>query len=387
MVGRRGFPLSLATRVVDFGRALRQAGMPVDSQRIGVAQRALTLVDLSSKAAVCDALQACLLSRIEDRPTFLRLFDALFSEAQDVGGKPTDMNAINDLAGDAMHAPTPAEDPRAAPPADDDTATEGMSAVQRLRQADFAKLTSTEWAAVTRLADQSRLKLPKFRLRRVVRSRRRGVLDWRETMRRAQATDGELLDLGWRAPRWQTQPLLVLIDTSGSMAAYARTTLACLHPMTRGVPLRIFAMGHQLSELTFAFRERDTDAMLKAAGRAIVDYAGGTRLANCIDALRLQGRALVSGRRPQVVIISDGLDTGEIHDLQIAMAWLTGHARRVVWLNPLMRYAGYQPIARGPSVLAAHVDAMLTGHNLASLDSLSRSLSQAVQRGNTVGMV
>ena len=383
MVGRRGFPLSLATRVVDFGRALRQAGMPVDSQRIGVAQRALTLVDLSSKAAVCDALQACLLSRIEDRPTFLRLFDALFSEGQDVGGTPTDMNAINDLAGDAMHAPTVAEDPRATPPADDDTATEGMSAVQRLRQADFAKLTPTEWAAVTRLADQSRLKLPKFRLRRVVRSRRRGVLDWRETMRRAQATDGELLDLGWRAPRWQTQPLLVLIDTSGSMAAYARTTLACLHPMTRGVPLRIFAMGHQLSELTFAFRERDTDAMLKAAGRAIVDYAGGTRLANCIDALRLQGRALVSGRRPQVVIISDGLDTGEIHDLQIAMAWLTGHARRVVWLNPLMRYAGYQPIARGPSVLAAHVDAMLTGHNLASFDALSRSLSQAVQRGNT----
>ncbi|MGA1069311.1 MAG: vWA domain-containing protein, partial [Burkholderiaceae bacterium] len=371
MVGRRGFPLSLATRVVDFGRALRQAGMPVDSQRIGVAQRALTLVDLSSKAAVCDALQACLLSRIEDRPTFLRLFDALFSEGQDEGGKPTDMNAINDLAGDAMHAPTPAEDPQATPPADDDTATEGMSAVQRLRQADFAKLTPTEWAAVTRLADQSRLKLPKFRLRRVVRSRRRGVLDWRETMRRAQATDGELLDLGWRAPRWQTQPLLVLIDTSGSMAAYARTTLACLHPMTRGLPLRIFAMGHQLSELTFAFRERDTDAMLKAAGRAIVDYAGGTRLANCIDALRLQGRALVSGRRPQVVIISDGLDTGEIHDLQIAMAWLTGHARRVVWLNPLMRYAGYQPIARGPSVLAAHVDAMLTGHNLASLDALS----------------
>ncbi|MFZ9989602.1 MAG: vWA domain-containing protein [Burkholderiaceae bacterium] len=383
MVGRRGFPLSLATRVVDFGRALRQAGMPVDSQRIGIAQQALTLVDLSSKAAVCDALMACLLSRIEYRPTFLRVFDALFSGDPDADGHPTGVNAINDLQGDAAYASTRTDERREAPPADDDTATEGMSAVQRLRTADFAKLTPAEWAAVTRLADQSRLKLPKFRLRRVVRSRRRGVLDWRETMRRAQATDGELLDLGWRAPRWQSQPLLLLIDTSGSMAAYARTTLACLHPMTRGLPLRIFAMGHQLSELTVAFRERDTDAMLKAAGHAIVDYAGGTRLANCIDALRLQGRALVSGRRPQVVIISDGLDTGEIRDLQIAMAWLTGHACRVVWLNPLMRYAGYQPIARGPSVLAAHVDAMLAGHNLASLDALSLSLSQAGKPGNT----
>ena len=383
MVGRRGFPLSLATRVVDFGRALRQAGMPVDSQRIGIAQQALTLVDLSSKAAVCDALLACLLSRIEDRPTFLRVFDALFSGDPDADGHPTGVNAINDLQGDAAYASTRTDERREAPLADDDTATEGMSAVLRLRTADFAKLTPAEWAAVTRLADQSRLKLPKFRLRRVVSSRRRGVLDWRETMRRAQATDGELLDLGWRAPRWQSQPLLVLIDTSGSMAAYARTTLACLHPMTRGLPLRIFAMGHQLSELTVAFRERDTDAMLKAAGHAIVDYAGGTRLANCIDALRLQGRALVSGRRPQVVIISDGLDTGEIRDLQIAMAWLTGHACRVVWLNPLMRYAGYQPIARGPSVLAAHVDAMLAGHNLASLDALSLSLSQAVKPGNT----
>ena len=153
MVGRRGFPLSLATRVVDFGRALRQAGMPVDSQRIGVAQQALALVDLSSKATVCDALQACLLSRIEDRPTFLRVFDALFSEGQDVDGHPTDMDAINDRQGDTAHAPTPAKDPRATPPADDDTATEGMSAVQRLRTADFAKLTPAEWAAVTRLAD------------------------------------------------------------------------------------------------------------------------------------------------------------------------------------------------------------------------------------------
>jgi uncharacterized protein with von Willebrand factor type A (vWA) domain len=383
MVSRGGFPLSLATRVVDFGRALRQAGMPVDSQSIGVAQQALTLVDISSKAAVCDALLACLLSRIEDRPTFLRVFDALFNGDPDVDGQPTDLNAMNDLQGDAAYASTLTDERREAPPADDDTATGGMSGVKRLRTADFAKLTPAEWTAVTRLADQCRLRLPKFRLRRVERSRRRGVLDWRETIRRAQATDGELLDLGWRTSRWQTQPLLVLLDTSGSMAAYARTTLACLHPMTRGLPLRIFAMGHQLSELTPAFLERDTDAMLKAASHAIVDYAGGTRLANCIDALRLQGRALVSGRRPQVVIISDGLETGEIRDLQIAMAWLTGHARRVVWLNPLMRYAGYQPIARGPSVLAAHVDAMLAGHNLASLDALSCSLSQAVQLANT----
>ena len=348
-----------------------------------MAQQALTLVDIASRAAVSDALMACLLSRIEDRPTFLRVFDALFSGHHDADEQSTDVNAFEDAQAHGALASIPNEACREAPAADDDTATEGMSAVQRLRMADFAKLTPAEHAAVTRLADQSRLKLPRFRLRRVVPSRRRGVLDWRETLRRARATDGELLDLGWRAPRWQTQPLLVLIDTSGSMAAYARTTLACLHPMTRGLPLRIFAMGHQLSELTAAFRERDTDAMLRAAGHAIVDYAGGTRLANCMDALRLQGRALVGGRRPQVVIISDGLDTGEIRDLQIAMTWLKGHARRVVWLNPLMRYAGYQPIARGPSVLAAHVDAMLAGHNLASLDALSLSLSQAVKPGNT----
>jgi len=141
MVGRRGFPLSLATRVVDFGRALRQAGMPVDSQRIGIAQQALTLVDLSSKAAVCDALLACLLSRIEDRPTFLRVFDALFSGDPDADGHPTGVNAINDLQGDAAYASTRTDERRETPPADDDTATEGMSAVERLRTADFAKLT------------------------------------------------------------------------------------------------------------------------------------------------------------------------------------------------------------------------------------------------------
>ncbi|WP_232324391.1 VWA domain-containing protein, partial [Variovorax sp. WDL1] len=175
---------------------------------------------------------------------------------------------------------------------------------------------------------------------------------------------------------------LVLIDVSGSMERYARLLLAFLHAATRRAGRRdVFAFGTQLTDLTPAFRIADTDAMLGAAGEAIADFAGGTRLGASLAELRRHHARRLTGRRTLVLVISDGLDTGEPEMLERELLWLKRHSRRVLWLNPLLRYEGYAPLARGAAVLHRHADAMLAVHNLSALEQLASSLAALMRCG------
>ena len=131
----------------------------------------------------------------------------------------------------------------------------------------------------------------------------------------------------------------------------------------------------RLTDLTPAFRHADTDEMLAHASLAIEDFAGGTQLGDSLASLRaLHARRLV-GRRTIVLVITDGLDTGEPADLALELAWLRRRSRRLLWLNPLLRFDGYAPLARGASVLHAHAHGMLAVHNLAKLEELAASLA------------
>jgi uncharacterized protein len=171
-------------------------------------------------------------------------------------------------------------------------------------------------------------------------------------------------------------PLLVLVDVSGSMERYARLLLAFLHAATRTHRRRdVFAFGTHLTDLTPAFRLADTDAMLAAASAAIDDFAGGTRLGESLATLRQRHARRLVGRRTLVLVISDGLDTGEPEDLGRELDWLTHRCRRLLWLNPLLRFEGYAPLARGAAVLHRHAHAMLAVHNLEKLQDLARSLA------------
>jgi uncharacterized protein len=177
-------------------------------------------------------------------------------------------------------------------------------------------------------------------------------------------------------------PLLVLIDVSGSMERYARLLLAFLHAATRRAGRRdVFAFGTHLTDLTPAFRIADTDAMLGAASAAIDDFAGGTRLGESLAQLRRAHARRLTGRRTLVLVISDGLDTGEPEALERELQWLRRHSRRVLWLNPLLRYEGYAPLARGAAILHRHADAMLAVHNLNALEQLAASLAALMRAG------
>jgi uncharacterized protein with von Willebrand factor type A (vWA) domain len=207
-------------------------------------------------------------------------------------------------------------------------------------------------------------------------------MNWPGVWHEAGRTGGEMLRLPRLSRRTQPLPLLVLIDVSGSMERYARLLLAFLHAATRRAGRRdVFAFGTQLTDLTPAFRIADTDVMLGAAGEAIADFAGGTRLGVSLAELRRYHARRLTGRRTLVLVISDGLDTGEPEVLEHELQWLKRHSRRVLWLNPLLRYEGYAPLARGAAVLHRHADAMLAVHNLNALEQLASSLAALMRCG------
>jgi uncharacterized protein with von Willebrand factor type A (vWA) domain len=141
----------------------------------------------------------------------------------------------------------------------------------------------------------------------------------------------------------------------------------------------VFAFGTHLTDLSAAFRIADTDEMLVAAGHAIDDFAGGTQLGDSLAALRRHHARRLIGRRTLVLLITDGLDTGEPDALERELAWLRLHCRRLLWLNPLLRFEGYEPLARGAAVLHRQAHGMLAVHNVETLEQLAASIAAVMK--------
>lgn len=383
----------LASNLSAFGRALRRAGVPVDASRISLAQQALQMVGVERKLDVGGALEAVLVSREQDRAVFREMFDAFFRDPEIANKllaqmlpraegmmepsrqKPRVREAL------APHR-AGAQSPFAPPDKElDFDAAMTASDLQRLKHADFNAVTASEYRLIDRLVREVRLPMPDVPARRVRAGSRGARVHWAHTLSEASRTSGEVMALRHLQRRRQPLPLLLLVDVSGSMERYARLLLAFLHAATRqaqGVKVRrdVFAFGTRLTDLTPAFRLTDTDAMLEAAGTAIHDFAGGTRLGHCLSALRQNHARRLVGRRTLVLMVSDGLDTGEPEELAGELQWLKRHSRRILWLNPLLRYDGYAPLARGAAQLHRAADGMLAVHNLASLQELAAAVSR-----------
>lgn len=389
----------LAANITAFGRALRRAGVTVDSARIVLATQAVQAVGVESRADVCAALETVLVSRAEDRAVFRELFGLFFRDPE-LGRK-----LLQQLSPDGPdHANPPPERPRVRqalqprrpavpdPPPDPADLDAAMTASQlvRLRHADFNQLTAGEYHLVERLVRDIPLPVPCVPGRRTHPAERGAHLHWGRTLRAAARTGGNVMSLRRRHRDDTLLPLLVLVDVSGSMERYARLLLAFLHAATARAPqagsgrLRVhrdvFAFGTELTDLTTAFHVTDTDTMLQAAGAAIADYAGGTRLGDCLAALRRQHARRLVGRRTLALIVSDGLDTGEPETLETELQWLKHHTRRILWLNPLLRFSGYAPTARGAAVLHRHADAMLAVHNITRLQQLAGAIATLMKQ-------
>jgi len=388
----------LAGNITAFGRALRRAGVRTDAMRIALAAEAATLVGVENRLDLGAAMEAVMVSREQDRMVFRELFDAWFRDPElankllaqmlpSAEGK-AEPSKRRPRVREALTAPRDPAKPAA--PAKPDKEVEFDAAMtssdrHRLQHADFNALGASEYRLVERLARDVTLPIPSLPSRRLRvagdAGQQHARMHWPGVLHEAARTGGEILRLPRLARREQPLPLLVLVDVSGSMERYARLLLAFLHASTRRAGRRdVFAFGTRLTDLTPAFRLADTDAMLGAASLAIDDFAGGTRLGSSLAELRRAHARRLTGRRTLVLVISDGLDTGESALLENELLWLKRHSRRLLWLNPLLRFEGYAPLARGASVLHRHADAMLAVHNLGALEQLATSLASLMKK-------
>ncbi len=384
----------LADNISAFGRCLRRAGVRLDSSRIALAADAALAVGLASKADVGAALEAVLISREQDRAVFRELFDAFFRDpevahkllsqllpsaegrAEPSKRRPRVREALSPQQAFGQQVKPKQEDQQV-----EFDAAMTASNLQRLKHADFNALSATEYRLVERLARDVKLPLPMVASRRTRPAANGAQLHWPGVMQQAVRSGGEIMQLPKLQRREQMLPLLVLVDVSGSMERYARLLLAFLHAATRRHPrCDVFAFGTHLTDLTPAFRIADTDAMLACASQAIDDFAGGTQLGESLATLRTRHQRRLVGRRTLVLLITDGLDTGEPELLTQELAWLKRRSRRLLWLNPLLRFDGYAPLARGAAVLHQQADGMLAVHNVSKLEELAASLAALMRR-------
>jgi uncharacterized protein with von Willebrand factor type A (vWA) domain len=384
----------LADNITGFGRALRRAGVKIDSQRISLAHLAAGHVGIAEKEDLSAAFEAVMISREQDRLVFRELFDVYFQDpkvankllaqllpsaegkAEPSKRRPRVREALAPQKKFGQQAKPTAEDQKV-----EFDAAMTASDIQRLQHADFNALSATEYRLVERLARDIKLPLPQFASRRTRPSTLGARMHWPGVMRQAARTGGELLNLPRLARQEKQLPLLVLVDVSGSMERYARLLLAFLHAATRRHTQRdVFAFGMGLTDLTPVFKQADTDDMLAKASLAIEDFAGGTQLGVSLNSLRTQHARRLVGRRTIVLIITDGLDTGEPAELAQELLWLRRRSRRLLWLNPLLRFEGYAPLALGAAVLHQHAHGMLAVHNLSKLEELAASLATLMKK-------
>jgi uncharacterized protein with von Willebrand factor type A (vWA) domain len=381
----------LGDNITGFSRALRRAGLPLDSSKISLAIEAILLIGLERKDDLAAALRTCLVSRPEDLAVFDQLFAAFFKDpeltrqllSQLLPKAPTAAKGLprKSRVQEALSGKNKQNDP-SKPKEDELQWDAAMTASDRtrLQHADFQSLSASEFQLVEKLARTIAMPLPRIQSRRTRSGRKGDRIHGAQTLRLAAQYDGD----AWHLPRLQRQvqplPLLILVDISGSMERYARLLLAFLHQSSRKHPRQVFSFGTALTDLKLPFKQRDPDEMLAMASARIQDFAGGTQLGASLAELRLNHAKKLTGRRTVVLLISDGLDTGPAQTLDSELCWLKRHSRKVLWLNPLLRFDAYAPLATGASVLHRRVDGMLAIHNLSRLEELASAMTKLLQK-------
>jgi uncharacterized protein with von Willebrand factor type A (vWA) domain len=378
----------LAENVLHFARILRTAGLAIGPDRMLAAVEAVEAVGLERRDDVHAALSAVMLDRHEQQALFDAAFDAFWRDPKlleqmlalllpkisgrgELEKKPRPNRLAEALAAPAAAAPPPAAEPERDEQQFDATFT--WSERERLQRADFATMTADEFAQARKLAEH--LPLPVVP---VVRRRHRraaaGAPDLRGTLQR-MARQPQLLLPVFTRPRRELPPLVVLLDISGSMERYARLFLHYVHGLTRRhLRVQTFTFGTRLTNITRCLRNRDPDVALAQADAQVADWKGGTRIATCLELFNRRWARRVLGGNAAVLLVTDGLDRDEGGGLGESAALLQRMAHELVWLNPLLRFAGFEPRAAGVRALLPHVDAFLPVHNLASLADLGRAL-------------
>ncbi len=251
-----------------------------------------------------------------------------------------------------------------------------------LQKKDFAQMTAAEIAAAREAIARLTLPLDEVRTRRFAQSRRGHLIDIRRTLRASMKAGGAVIDLKYLGPRVKEPPIVALLDISGSMNEYTRLFLHFLHAVTDARKrVTTFLFGTRLTNVTRAIRQRDPDEALAACSANVADWSGGTRIASSLRAFNKHWARRVLGQGAVVLLITDGLERDADDTLAFEMERLHLSCRKLIWLNPLLRFSGFEARAKGVQAMLPHIDELRPIHNLDSMKDLVRSLSGASTKG------
>jgi uncharacterized protein with von Willebrand factor type A (vWA) domain len=363
--------------LVGFARELRGAGVPVGSGDVLTYCAAMGPLNPADLLDLYWAGRAALVTRHDQIPVYDRVFRRYFlgdGEDEPTPARPFSVESRAEAQA-VLQVPRTEPDPRRG---EEREARLGLVASDAapLRTKSFSACTPEELAALRRIIKTIALTPPRRRTRRSVAAPAGRSPDLRRTVRETMRTHGEPSELYWRRRRLRLRPMTLILDVSGSMADYSRNLLQFAHSTTRtGARVEVFCFGTRLTRITRELRRRRPDDALDHAARAVVDWEGGTRIGASLDAfVRGWGRRGLC-RGGIVVICSDGLDRGDPGVLATAMDRLSRLCHRLVWMNPHRGDdPGFRPNTLGMMVAAPHIDLLLSGHDLRSLEEFAALL-------------
>ncbi len=379
--------MSIPYNLVQFARLLRRAGLPVGPAEVVVGARALTAIDLSERTQARAALRAVMVHRHEQRDVFDQAFDLFWrdpaAQLQAAAMALLDSRAPQETkpapgarrVAEAMAERRPRPPPEPRPPEIDASMT--MSEHELLQGMDFEQMSADQVSRARTEIRKLRLPLDQRRTRRHRPNPAGPRIDLRATLRTSLRRGGEIMALSRTAPVTRPPPLVVLCDISGSMARYAQVLLHFLHSVANDRDrVHVFLFGTRLSNITRQLRHRDPEAAFELVAQAVPDWSGGTRIGEALHAFNRRWARRVLGQGAVVLLVTDGLDRDGAAGLGENMARLHRSCRRLIWLNPLLRWDGFQPKSAGIRAMLPHVDEFRTVHSLDSLRDLVTLLSR-----------
>lgn len=382
----------LAENVMHFARVLRAAGLPVGPNKVLDAITALEVTGLDRRDDFYWTLASVLIDRREQFELFDQAFHIFWRDPQlleramalllpKVYGRanPDDPPPAPNRLTEAL-APKPAADNLETREEDEEIELDASFTVSErevLQRTDFETMTSEELREAKKLIARLRLPIAKVRTRRLSIDPRGALVHMRATLQASLRSGGALIPLRRRSHQRRHPPLVVLCDISGSMSRYSRMFLHFMHAITNDRDrVHTFVFGTRLTNITRKLRHRDVDVALNAVTDSVADWSGGTRIGASLREFNLRWSRRVLGQNAAVLMITDGLDRDLGRDLADEMERLHKSCRRLLWLNPLLRYDGFEARPAGIRAMLPHVDAFLPAHNIASLVDLARVLSE-----------
>ena len=379
---------ALADNIVHFARALRAAGLPVGPAAVIDAIRAVEVAGIASREDFYWTLHSIFVKKRDQHAVFeeaFRLFWrsrglvekmlALLSPVAPPRGEPQKPKAAQARVANALQQDAVREAKETKPEIEID-ASFTVSGAEVLQTKDFAQMSAAEIA--TAKAAISRLILPvdTVRQRRLVATPARARIDPRRSMRASLRAGGDMIALKYRKPAEIHPPIVALCDISGSMSQYTRIFLHFLHALTENRrKVHTFLFGTRLSNVTRQLTMKDPDEALEACTGSVADWSGGTRIATALHEFNRKWSRRVMHGGAIVLLITDGLERDTEEDLAVEMDRLHRSCRRLVWLNPLLRFDRFEAKARGIRAMLPHVDEFRTIHSLEAVEDLCRALA------------